>query len=159
MQKQPSSKMCFVCGRDNPIGLHMHFLADDDGTVHAEYVPRPEHQSYPGVMHGGLITALLDELIGRTAIASDLWCMTVKLEVRFRKPVPIGARLVLKGQITKQSNRMIEGRGEIRSEDGVLLAEAEGTYIRIPEDQMAAYRSALLDWRVDDDNAQIPVEA
>lgn len=52
MQKQPSSKMCFVCGRDNHIGLHMHFFADANGCVHAEYTPREEHQGFPGVMHG-----------------------------------------------------------------------------------------------------------
>lgn len=149
MQKQPSSDHCFVCGRDNPIGLHMHFYTADDLTVHADYLPRDEHQSYPGVMHGGLITAMLDELIGRTAIASDLWCMTAKLEVRFRKSVPIGASLKLKGEITKKTGRVLEGHGEIRLTDGTLLAEATGTFIKIPDDKIDEYKNALGGWRVD----------
>ncbi len=150
MQKQPSSDHCFVCGRDNPIGLHMHFFTDADACVYADYVPLAEHQSYPGVMHGGLITAMLDELIGRTAIASDLWCMTAKLEVRFRKSVPIGVPLKLKGEITKKTGRVLEGRGEIRLIDGTLLAEAIGTYIKIPDDKIAEYKNALGGWRVDE---------
>jgi len=149
MQKQPSSKMCFVCGRENPIGLRMRFYADGEGCVHADYVPREEHQGFPGVMHGGLVTTMLDEIIGRTAIASDMWCMTAKLEIRFKKPVPIGAPLKLKGEIVKKSNRMLEGRGEIRLEDGTLAVEAIGTYLRIPDAQMEEYKIALGGWRVD----------
>lgn len=128
----------------------MHFYADDSGCVHATYIPRPEHQGYPGVMHGGLVTAMLDELIGRTAIANDIWCMTAKLEVRFRKPVPIGALLKLKGQITRRTNRLLDGRGEIRAEDGTLLAEAHGTYLPVSGDQMEQYKTALQWWRVDE---------
>ena len=150
MQKQPSSQMCFVCGRDNPIGLHMHFYTAEDGCVYADYIPRPEHQSFPGVMHGGLITTMLDELIGRTAIAMDLWCMTAKLEVRFRKPIPIGMPLKLKGEITKKSSRMLEGHGEIRLEDGTLAVEAVGTYLKIPDDQMEQYKTALAWWQVEE---------
>ncbi len=128
----------------------MKFYADGTGCVHATYTPRPEHQGFPGVMHGGLVTAMLDELIGRTAIVNDMWCMTVKLEVRFRKPVPIGADLHLKGEITRQTNRRLEGRGEVRTEDGTLLAEAQGTYLAVSGDQMEQYKPALLDWRVDE---------
>ncbi len=142
--------MCFVCGRDNPIGLHMHFYADADNCVHADYIPRPEHQGYPGVMHGGLITAMLDELIGRTAIASDIWCMTVEIKVRYKKPVPIGAPLKLKGEITRQTGRLLEGHGEIRLEDGTLAAEATGTFLKIPDDQMDKYKSALAWWSVEE---------
>jgi acyl-coenzyme A thioesterase PaaI-like protein len=141
--------MCFVCGRDNPIGLHMHFYLDGDGCVYADYIPRDEHQGYPGVMHGGLLTTMLDELIGRTAIASDLWCMTAKLELRFRRPVPIGEPLKLKGEITKKTGRLLEGHGEIRLADGSLAVEAHGTYLRIPEEQIDQYKTALQWWRVE----------
>lgn len=56
MQKQPSSKMCFVCGRENPIGFRLQFFEDGDGCVYADYTPHEEHQGFPGVMHGGLVT-------------------------------------------------------------------------------------------------------
>ena len=150
MQKQPNSSMCFVCGRDNPIGLQMKFFTDAGNCVHADYQPQDQHQGYPGVMHGGLVTAMLDELIGRTAIANALWCMTAKLEVRFKKPVPIGAPLKLKGAITKNTGKLIEGRGEIRLEDGSLAALAVGTFLKIPDDQLAEFQRALTAWRVDE---------
>ncbi|MCI0474798.1 MAG: PaaI family thioesterase [Anaerolineales bacterium] len=150
MQKQPNSDHCFVCGRKNPIGLQMHFYSGDDGCVYADYTPRDEHQSYPGVMHGGLITAMLDEIIGRTAIAHNLWCMTAQLTVRFKKPVPIGAALKLKGEIAKKTGRLLEGRGEIRLPDGTLAVEATGTYIKIPDEQIAQFQDAMGGWRVDE---------
>jgi acyl-coenzyme A thioesterase PaaI-like protein len=92
---------------------------------------------------------MLDELIGRTAIALDIWCMTVKLDVRFLKPVPIGEPLTLKGEITKKSSRLLEGRGELRLSDGTLAAEATGTYLKIPNAQMEQFKTALEWWRVE----------
>ena len=142
--------MCFVCGRDNSIGLHVHFFQDGDDCVHAEFTPREEHQGFPGVMHGGLVTALLDEIIGRTAIAKDYWCMTARLQVRIKKPIPIGAPLKVKGEIENCNGRLLNGRGEIRLADGSLAAEAQGTFLKIPEPQMESYTSALNWWRVDE---------
>jgi acyl-coenzyme A thioesterase PaaI-like protein len=142
--------MCFVCGRENPAGFHLHFFQADDGCVYADFIPQEPHQGFPGVMHGGLISTLLDELIGRTAIAHDIWCMTAKLEIRYRKPVPIGEPLKLKGEITRQDGRILEGRGELALSDGTVAAEARGTYLKIPDEQMKSYASALDWWKVDD---------
>jgi len=61
MEKQPNSRMCFVCSIDNPIGLHLSFYTDDGGRCIARFQPQPQHQGYPGQQHGGLISTLLDE--------------------------------------------------------------------------------------------------
>jgi len=60
MDKQTNSRMCFVCGIDNSIGLHLHFYPDDEGRCIARFRPQPHHQGYPGQLHGGLISTLLD---------------------------------------------------------------------------------------------------
>ena len=52
--------MCFVCGIDNPIGLHLKFYTDDEGRCIARFRPQPQHQGYPGQLHGGLISTILD---------------------------------------------------------------------------------------------------
>jgi acyl-coenzyme A thioesterase PaaI-like protein len=151
MQKQPNSSMCFVCGRDNSIGLHLHFFADEDKRVQADFTPRPEHQGFPGIMHGGLIASLFDETIGRTAIAQDLWCMTAELKVRYRKPVPLGMPLRVIGEIRDVDARVLHGHGELRSlPENTLLAEADGIYVRVPDERRAELESnAQLDWRVE----------
>jgi uncharacterized protein (TIGR00369 family) len=124
MQKQPNSRYCFLCGIENPIGLNLAFYDLDDGTVQVTFTPKEEHQSYPGVLHGGIICALLDETIGRTLVRLDLWAMTVSMNVRFIKPVPLGEPLTVVGELVNLRSRTMEGRGEIRLADGTVAARA-----------------------------------
>lgn len=153
MQKQPNSRACFLCGIDNPIGLKLAFYDHDDGTVHVEFTPGEEHQSYPGVLHGGIICALLDETIGRVLVPLDVWAMTVSMNVRFIKPVPLGQPLTVVGELVNLRSRTMEGRGEIRLADGTVAATAEAKYIRLTADRTDAFRSELGFWEVipDDD--------
>ena len=149
MQKQPNSRMCFVCGMQNPIGLKAFFYQDEEGRVVAHFTGKEEHQGYPGAMHGGIVTALLDEVIARVAIAQDLlWGVTAKLEVRFRHPVPLEQPLTLVGEITRLRRRTLEGRAEIRLEDGTVAAEAEGVYIRLPQEEIERVEEELDFWKV-----------
>ena len=149
MQKQPNSRMCFVCGMQNPIGLKAFFYQDEEGRVVAHFIGKEEHQGYPGVMHGGIVTALLDEVIARVAIAQDLlWGVTAKLEVRFRRPVPLGQPLTLVGEMTRLRSRTVEAHGEIRLEDGTVAAEAEGVCIRLPQEEIERMEEELGFWKV-----------
>ena len=67
MKKQPTSRMCFVCGESNPAGVHVRFYEQEDGSVLARFTPQDQHQGYPGRMHGGVITAVMDSaLAGRS---------------------------------------------------------------------------------------------
>jgi acyl-coenzyme A thioesterase PaaI-like protein len=141
MKRQPGSKMCFVCGRENPIGLHVPFFVDGE-TVVAEFVPQPEHQGYPGVMHGGLVTTLLDETIGRAAFLRDMWAVTGRLEVRFRRSVPIGEKITITSRITRIRNNVIEAEGEVRLADGTVAVEGRGLYIKVPDEQLREMETA-----------------
>ncbi|MHB9003430.1 MAG: PaaI family thioesterase [Coriobacteriia bacterium] len=136
---QNVSRMCAVCGRDNPWSLKAHFYELENGELLGEFEVLPEHQSYPGRLHGGISSAMLDETIGRAINISDAeaWGVTVELSVRFRKPVPIDGPVHAVGRITRDSRRLFEGSGEIVLEDGTVAVEATGRYMKMPIDQIA----------------------
>lgn len=148
MQKQPNSRMCFVCGMENPIGLKAFFYEDDDGRVIAKFTPREEHQGYPGFVHGGIISALMDEAIGRVVTSYDIWAVTAKLELKFRQPVPLGEQLTISGEMVRLRSRAFEARGELRLADGTVAVEGYGVYIRLPEEEIERRRAELDFWEV-----------
>jgi acyl-CoA thioesterase FadM len=76
--------------------------------------------------------------------------MTAKLDVRFKKPVPIGEKLRVVGEITRRENRLLEGQGKIWLADGTVAAEATGVFIRIPDSKRAELETALTWWRVEE---------
>ncbi len=94
--------MCFVCGRENPVGLRAQFTSDGR-RIYCTYTSRDEYQGYPGVVHGGVLCALLDETLGRTCflIGDDNWMVTAKMEVRFKAPVLTGKSLTAMGEIVR----------------------------------------------------------
>ncbi|MBC7238153.1 MAG: PaaI family thioesterase, partial [Chloroflexi bacterium] len=148
MKKQPNSRHCFLCGVQNPIGLKLTFYEDEENRVSARFVPGEEHQGYPGVLHGGITCALLDETIGRTLVRDDIWAMTVELNVRFRQPIPLGQPLTVIGEMVRLRSRTMEGRGQIILADGTVAATAEAKYIRLSDEQVSAFRNELGYWQV-----------
>jgi uncharacterized protein (TIGR00369 family) len=148
MHKQPNSRYCFLCGLENPIGLQLGFYEDEANRVVVHFTPCEEHQGYPGVLHGGIACALLDETIGRTLVRQDIWAMTVSLNVRFLKPVPLDQELTVIGEMVRLRTRTMEGHGEICLADGATAVVAEAKYIRLPDSQVERFRSALGFWQV-----------
>jgi uncharacterized protein (TIGR00369 family) len=136
---QKISNMCFVCGTDNPLSLHAQFLELEDGRLCAEFVATDAHQSYPGRMHGGVISAILDETIGRAVqIANpEQFGVTLELNVRFRKPVPLNEPLKVVAEITKSTNLMFAGEGKLLLQDGSVAAEATARYYRMETDAIS----------------------
>jgi acyl-coenzyme A thioesterase PaaI-like protein len=148
MEKQPNSRMCFVCGIENPIGLKLSFYTDDQGRTIAYFRPHQEHQGFPGQLHGGIISTLLDETMGRVLTQQEVWAMTGHLEIRFRKPVPLDQELTIMGELTRDRLRVYEARGQIQLADGSVLVEGTGVYFRIPDEAVEQARSALDFWEV-----------
>ena len=115
---------CFACGKDNPIGLHLHFDQTEDELL-TTFIPRQEHQSYDGRMHGGLISTLLDEAMGQFLyMKTGKPAYTAKLEVRFRQPVIIGERVTVRTKVNKQKGRLVEMSATMTKDDGIMVAEA-----------------------------------
>ncbi len=133
--KQPNSKMCFVCGLKNPFGLRSFFYELDNDELLAIFKPTQAHQSYPGRLHGGIVTAILDETINRAIMmryAGDIWGITLELTTRYRKPIPLDEELRVIGRVTKETNRAFEGTGEILLKDGRIAAEGQGKFLKQP---------------------------
>jgi uncharacterized protein (TIGR00369 family) len=145
--------MCFVCGLENPAGLHLRFFDDGQDEVTCDFVVTPKHQSYPGRVHGGVIAAILDEAGGRTAAIGDhnRFFVTASLEVRYRQPVPLGTPLRAVGKLRKRVGRRAQAHSEIRSPEGEVLAEADLLLIDMPAGSFDASQADQLGWRVYED--------
>jgi uncharacterized protein (TIGR00369 family) len=151
MKKQPTSRMCFVCGERNPAGIHVRFYECDDGSVMARFTGAEHHQGYPGRLHGGVITAVLDEAIGRAIMIRygvGIWGVTAELTMRFRQPAPVGVELTAVGRITKESSRLFEGHGELYLPDGSVAVEGSGKYMKLPLEQIADFDAEREEWYV-----------
>jgi len=156
---QHISKHCMVCGVDNRFGLHTRFFETTNNEVIALFSPREEHQSYPGIAHGGVSAALLDEVIGRAIMAfydQNSFGVTVDLQVKYRKPVPLGVELKAMGRITKESGRMFEGTGELYLPDGTVAVSAWGKYLKRSLDQISDSDFATEEWF--EPSGPLPVE-
>jgi len=151
MQKQPNSKMCFVCGVENPVGLHLKIYLTGPGEIETSYTA-PEHfQGYPGVLHGGIVAALLDEISGRALMgdpSAPRFMFTGKLEVKYRKNVPVGVPLKIVGKALKSRSKMGEGWAGIYDSGGTLLAEATALHIDVPRETFDMSKLEELGWKV-----------
>jgi len=134
--------MCFVCGAENPIGLHLDFWMDDE-KVWTEFTPGDEHQGYPGVVHGCLLATILDETMGRAAYLKSLWMMTAKIELTYRKPVPLGQKLTVTACIDQLRGSRMLARGQLTLPDGTVAVEAQGLYLRISDERKEEYLAGL----------------
>jgi acyl-coenzyme A thioesterase PaaI-like protein len=135
MKQQPISRNCFVCGVENDFGLHLRFYETEDHppVVHVNYTVPAHYQGYPGVVHGGIIATMLDEVTSRTVFRYDppRYVVTARLSIRYRKPVPIETPLHITGRVVEDKGRVIEVAGQIHGPDGTVLAEAEATLVEV----------------------------
>jgi uncharacterized protein (TIGR00369 family) len=149
-RKQPNSLHCFVCGLENKCGLGMSFYDVGPGQVIATVKIPDRYQGYPGVVHGGIQAAMLDEALGRAVMVDDHshFRVTAKMEIHYRKPVPTGEPLTLYGEVVKDRGRLAFARAELRLPDGTVGAEAEGTLADLKDDTLKEEDLESLGWKV-----------
>lgn len=144
--------MCFVCGRQNPLGLKLDFYEDGEASeVRAEFTVPEDYQGYPGVVHGGILAAILDEVSGRAVMLHDSdenLMATLRLTVRYRRPTPIGTPLTAVGWVEHAGGTGTRVAGEIRLPDGTVTAECESVLANVPEEFRARWEKEKPYWKV-----------
>ena len=140
LKKQLNSHDCIICGVDNESGLKAPFYEMEDSTVVSKFIYRDIHQSYPGRTHGGMITCMLDELIGRVMWVKDpnVYGVTTSIDVKFRRPVAYNVRLKARAVMKLDTPRYFVAVGYIYDMQGNLLAEAEGKYLKLAANKIVS---------------------
>lgn len=155
MEKQPSSRTCFLCGRENDVGLKMTWYNDHENGRVVTTVSVPEHfNSYPGIVHGGIVAALLDETSGRAVLLDDSeqLFVTARLDIRYRKTTPTGVPLTVVGWTEKDKANHARVAAEIRLPDGTVTAEASALVVRPSEEFFTSHwEDEKKFWRVYED--------
>ena len=135
------ARYCYACGDLNPIGLHLRFRMEGDWAV-APFVATADHQGYPGYVHGGIVSSLLDEAMGWATYGRGVWALTGKLELRFRGIVSTGEPLEVRGRIERDRGRTLDVVAELRDASGKLLAEASSLMFRATGEQATLIEAA-----------------
>ena len=128
--------LCFACGPRNLSGLQLRFQRDGD-KVTTSFRARQEHQGFPGYVHGGVITALLDEVMSRVSLLENRWVMTARMDVRFRRPVMVDQSVTAVAERSRSRGGFVEARGHVELPDGGVAADASGTFAYVSDETLA----------------------
>jgi acyl-coenzyme A thioesterase PaaI-like protein len=141
----PWTRSCFVCGIDNPHGLHLrsHF---DGQVVTLRYRPRPADLGYRHIIHGGITGTLLDEVMTWSAIlAAHRMCVAAEFTTRLKKPISLGMDLLFRAHVSRANSKLILTTGEVLTLSGELLGGADGKYLPMPPGQFALCQDDFID--------------
>jgi len=153
MRQQPTSRMCFVCGRRNPVGLKLQFYEDREADeLRASFTVPDLYQGYPGIVHGGIVSTILDEVSGRAVMmeeGDDRLLATLRLNVRFRRPTPTETPLEAVGWVEKVSGVGAKVAGEIRLSDGTVTASCKSLLVEPPSEFKETWEQEKPYWKID----------
>lgn len=125
------NELCYVCGGKNPVGLAVDFEINRQArTIEAKFIPSENHQGYAGIVHGGVLSALLDEAMAK--LASSLGgspAVTAEITVKFRAPSAPGDELLVSGRLTDEGKRLVLAEAMV-TRGPVAIAEAKGKLLR-----------------------------
>jgi acyl-coenzyme A thioesterase PaaI-like protein len=126
-----SGSNCFACGPGNPRGLRLVFHREKEGAMAALWTPEPELEGYSGIVHGGIVSTVLDEAMAKVVAESGAQALTAELRVRFRQQTPSGTQLRIRGWIESRTRRMIQTEAQLCAADGSELAHAWAVFLPV----------------------------
>ncbi|MBU2610284.1 MAG: PaaI family thioesterase, partial [Chloroflexi bacterium] len=150
---QYNSASCFACGLENPSGLRLRFYDNGRDQVFAHFTLDPQHAGYPGIAHGGIVAAILDEVGGRTVMIGDpnRFFVTAHMDLRYRHPVPVNVPLDATGSLLKRRARRTQAHAEIFTDVMGILAEADILFTDIPSKRLDSEQALQnIGWRLYD---------
>jgi acyl-coenzyme A thioesterase PaaI-like protein len=122
---------CFACGPDNPHGLRLQFERNQNGEMTAEWFPPSSTEGFDGIVHGGIVSTVLDEAMAKAVVAAHVEALTAELKVRFRRHVASGSRVQIRGWIESRNKRVIKTEAALTGADGAELAHAWASFLSL----------------------------
>jgi uncharacterized protein (TIGR00369 family) len=143
-----------VCGRDNDVGLKMVWENHlEKGEIRSTVTVSERFNGYPGIVHGGILAAILDETAGRAILLEgdpDELMVTAKLEVAYRRPTPTDTPLLLVGRLVSRTETRAEAEAEVRLPNGMVSARGRVLLARPPKEILAGWKAERPYFKVDD---------
>ena len=133
-KRKRSNPACFVCGSQNPGGIHLSFRVTSS-KVSAEWVPSDMLESFEGTIHGGIIATVMDEAMSQAIMARDWEAVTAELNVRYRAYVSPGESLFVSGWLVSRHKKLIKAEASVRTSAGDERAHAWGTFLVVREQE------------------------
>jgi uncharacterized protein (TIGR00369 family) len=119
---------CFACGGQNAIGMRLE-IELGEGTARTVWTAAPDYVGWEDKIHGGILATLLDEVMAWAPSSYDSWAVTAEMNIRFRAPANPGEQLTAEARVTNRRRRIYEVHGDVRGQDGRMIAEADGRFL------------------------------
>jgi acyl-coenzyme A thioesterase PaaI-like protein len=145
MRELPHTHHCFVCGESNAAGLKLRFTTDGR-IVHARFQLRDAHIGFRGIVHGGILTTVMDEImVWACAVPTRRFAFCAELIARFLNPVKPDDEIVATGELlANRKNRIFDAKATLTNSSGQTFAEATGKYFPIPKNDLAVMMADLI---------------
>jgi acyl-coenzyme A thioesterase PaaI-like protein len=124
---------CFVCGSRNPHGLRLCFAPDGDRAVTAVWRTNQVWEGFKGVIHGGIVSAVLDEAMSKAVAAAGIRALTCELRVRLRQRVEVAEELRIRGWVVEKRKRRIVTEATLKDSNGLERAHAWATFLELQQ--------------------------